>query len=193
MGLTESTMLGLGTPAPEFLLPDALSGHTISLGEFAGKKGLLVMFLCPHCPFVKHIQPGLAALAKDYAGSALAMLAISSNDVAQYPEDGPDGLRQMAAELGFTFPYCFDESQETAKAYRAACTPDFFLFDGNNRLVYRGQFDASRPSNSAPVDGSDLRAAIEAVLSDRAVSEEQKPSIGCNIKWKLGNEPAYAG
>jgi thiol-disulfide isomerase/thioredoxin len=190
MGLTESTMLGLGTPAPEFELPDALSGHTITLSEFAGKKGLLVMFLCPHCPFVKHIQPGLAELAKDYAGSPLALLAISSNDVAQYPEDGPDGLRQMAAELGFDFPYCFDESQETAKAYRAACTPDFFLFDGGHRLVYRGQFDDSRPSNSAPVNGSDLRAAIEAVLADRPVDAEQKPSIGCNIKWKPGNEPA---
>ena len=192
MGLTESTMLGLGTPAPEFQLPDARSGHTITLGEFSGNQGLLVMFLCPHCPFVKHIQPGLAALAKDYAGSPLAMVAISSNDVAQYPEDGPDGLRQMAADLGFGFPYCFDESQETAKAYRAACTPDFFLFDTSHRLVYRGQFDASRPGNSAPIDGSDLRAAIEAMLSGRPVNAEQKPSIGCNIKWKPGNEPPYA-
>ncbi len=192
MGLTESTMLGLGTPAPEFQLPDAVTGHAITLGEFAGKQGLLVMFLCPHCPFVKHIQPGLAALAKDYAGSPLAMLAISSNDVAQFPEDGPDGLRQMAADLGFDFPYCFDESQETARAYSAACTPDFFLFDRGHRLVYRGQFDASRPSNAEPIDGSDLRAAIEAVLSDRPVNEQQKPSIGCNIKWKPGNEPEYA-
>jgi thiol-disulfide isomerase/thioredoxin len=192
MGLTESTMPGLGTPAPEFELPDAMSGHTITLREFAGKKGLLVMFLCPHCPFVKHIQPGLAALAKDYSDSPLGMLAISSNDVAQYPEDGPDGLRQMGLALGFDFPYCFDESQETAKAFGAACTPDFFLFDDSRRLVYRGQLDGSRPGNSAPVDGSDLRAAIEALLSDRPGNAEQKPSIGCNIKWKPGHEPAYA-
>jgi len=190
MALTESTMLALATPAPDFQLPDTVSGQTISLGNFAGGKGLLVMFLCPHCPFVKHIQPGLAALAKDYARSPIGIVAISSNDVAQYPEDGPDGLRQMAHDLGFEFPYCFDESQEVAKAYGAACTPDFFLFDAGLRLVYRGQFDASRPTNSVAVDGRDLRAAMDAVLAGRAVSAEQKPSIGCNIKWKPGNEPA---
>ncbi|HLK69971.1 MAG TPA: thioredoxin family protein [Bryobacteraceae bacterium] len=192
MPLAESTMLALGTPAPDFGLPDAVSGKPISLGSFAGRKGLVVMFLCPHCPFVKHIEPGLAALAKDYASSELAMVAISSNDVEQFPEDGPEGLREMAAKLGFGFPYCYDESQAIAKAYGAACTPDFFLFDGDHRLVYRGQFDASRPSNQVPVDGRDLRAAMDAVLSGRPVSIEQKASIGCNIKWKPGNEPAYA-
>jgi thiol-disulfide isomerase/thioredoxin len=191
MPLAESTMLTLGIPAPEFQLPDSVSGRTVSLSDFAGKKGLLVMFLCPHCPFVKHIQPGLAALAKDYAHSAMGMVAISSNDVAQYPEDGPEGLRQMAAELGFDFPYCYDEAQEAARAYRASCTPDFFLFDAGHRLVYRGQLDGSRPSNAVANDGSDLRAAMEALLRGHAVSAEQRPSIGCNIKWKPGNEPDY--
>lgn len=184
-------MLELGTPAPDFSLPDAVSGKTISPATFAGGKGLLVMFLCPHCPYVKHIQQGLAALLREYAGKPLGIVAISSNDVAQYPQDGPDGLRAMAAELGFAFPYCYDESQETAKAYRAACTPDFFLFDAGRKLVYRGQLDSSRPSNGIPVTGGDLRAALDAVLAGRPVSAEQKPSIGCNIKWKPGNEPGY--
>ena len=191
MAATESTMVGLETPAPAFELPDATSGRTISLDDFTGKKGLLVMFLCPHCPYVKHIQSGLAKLAEDYAGSTLGLVAISSNDVTQYPEDGPEGLRQMAAELGFEFPYCYDESQAVAKSYSAACTPDFFLFDGQRTLVYRGQFDDSRPSNPVPVTGADLRAAIDAVLEGRTVDGQQKPSIGCNIKWKPGNEPAY--
>jgi len=191
MAATESTMLGLGTTAPDFELPDVVSGKTISLATFAGAKGLVVMFLCPHCPYVKHIQQGIAALAKDYAGAALGIVAISSNDVAQYPEDGPEGLRQMARDLGFDFPYCYDEPQETAKAYTAACTPDFFLFDGDRRLAYRGQFDESRRTNLVPVTGADLRAAIDAVLAARPVSPRQKPSIGCNIKWKPGNEPRY--
>jgi len=191
MAATESTMLGLGTTAPDFELPDVVSGKTISLATFAGAKGLVVMFLCPHCPYVKHIQQGIAALAKDYAGAALGIVAISSNDVAQYPEDGPEGLRQMARDLGFDFPYCYDEPQETAKAYTAACTPDFFLFDGDRRLAYRGQFDESRRTNLVPVTGVDLRAAIDAVLAARPVSPRQKPSIGCNIKWKPGNEPRY--
>ncbi len=184
MAATESTMVGLGTPAPDFHLPDVVSGKTISLDTFAGSKGLLVMFICPHCPYVKHIQATLARLANEYVGTPLAMVAISSNDAQQYPEDGPDGLRKQAQELGFRFPYCYDESQETAKAYDAACTPDFFLYDQSRRLVYRGQFDDSRPKNTAPVTGADLRAAIEAVLAGRPVSEKQKPSIGCNIKWK---------
>jgi len=191
MAAVESIMLELGTPAPDFSLPDVVSGKTVSLANFAGKRGLLVMFLCPHCPYVKHVQAGLAALLKEYAAAPLGVVAISSNDVAQYPEDSPDGLRAMASALGFDFPYCYDESQATAKAYRAACTPDFFLFDASRTLAYRGQMDSSRPGNNIPVTGSDLRAAIDAVLAGRAVSAEQKPSIGCNIKWKPGNEPGY--
>ena len=167
------------------------SGNTISLASFAGSKGLLVMFLCPHCPYVKHVQSALAALLKEYTGAPLGMVAISPNDVAQFPEDGPDGLRAQAAELGFDFPYCYDESQVAAKAYRAACTPDFFLFDASRALVYRGQMDSSRPKNDTPVTGSDLRAALDAVLAGRAVNPVQRPSIGCNIKWKRGNEPGY--
>jgi peroxiredoxin len=191
MAVTESTMLGLGTPAPAFELPDTVSGRTIRLDSFAGSKGLLVMFLCPHCPYVKHIREGLAALAKDYAASPVRMVAISSNDAVLYPQDGPEGLRKMAGELGFQFPFCFDESQEVAKAYKAACTPDFFLFDGGLRLVYRGQFDDSRPGNPIPVTGGDLRAAMDAVAEGREVNPRQKPGIGCNIKWKAGNEPEY--
>jgi thiol-disulfide isomerase/thioredoxin len=191
MSVTESTMLGLGTSAPAFDLPDTVSGRNIRLDSFPGKKGLLVMFLCPHCPYVKHIHSGLAALAEDYAGSELGMVAISSNDAGTHPDDGPDGLRQMARKLGFQFPFCYDETQETAKAYQAACTPDFFLFDGDRRLVYRGQFDDSRPSNALPVTGADLRAAIDAVLAGRSVGSQQRPSIGCNIKWKPGNAPEY--
>jgi len=190
MAATESTMLALGTQAPAFQLPDAVSGKTVSLDRFDGRNALLVIFLCPHCPYVKHVQQGLAAMAKDYAATPLGIVAISSNDVEQFPEDGPDGLRQMAAELGFDFPVCYDESQESAKQYHAACTPDFFLFDDARKLVYRGQFDSSRPGNGVPVTGGDLRAAIDAVLAGQPVAVEQKPSIGCNIKWKPGNEPA---
>ncbi|HUI55675.1 MAG TPA: thioredoxin family protein [Bryobacteraceae bacterium] len=191
MAAVESTMLELGTPAPDFSLPDVVSGKTISLAAFAGKRGLLVMFLCPHCPYVKHVQAGLAALLKEYAAAPLGIVAISSNDVAQYPDDSPDGLRAMASALRIDFPYCYDETQAAAKAYRAACTPDFFLFDASRKLVYRGQMDASRPGNDIPVTGSDLRAAIDAVLAGRTVSPDQKPSIGCNIKWKPGNDPRY--
>jgi len=190
MAATESTMLGLGTAAPDFDLPDVVSGRQVRLDSFT-RKGLLVMFLCRHCPFVKHIAPGLAALAKDYAGKELDIVAVSSNDASLYPEDAPDGLRLMARELGFWFPYCYDEMQQTAKAYQAACTPDFFLFDAGHHLIYRGQFDGARPGNGVPVTGGDLRAAIDAVLAGRAVSPEQKPSIGCNIKWKSGNAPSY--
>ncbi len=190
MARTESTMLGLGTAAPDFALTDVVSNREVRLASFT-KKGLLVMFLCRHCPFVQHIGPGLAALAKDYAGTELDIVAISANDAGQYPDDGPDGLRLMARELGFWFPYCHDETQRVAKAYQAACTPDFFLFDAGRKLVYRGQFDDARPGNGVPVTGSDLRAAIDATLAGRAAASQQKPSIGCNIKWKPGNAPSY--
>lgn len=191
MAAVESTMLSLGTAAPDFSLPDAVSGKTISLASFKGSKGLLVMFLCPHCPYVKHVQSTLAAVLKEYTGAPLGIVAISSNDAAQFPEDGPGGLRGQAAELGFDFPYCYDESQAVAQAYRAACTPDFFLFDEARALVYRGQLDGSRPKNDTPVTGGDLRAALDAVLAGRTVNPSQRPSIGCNIKWKKGNEPSY--
>jgi thiol-disulfide isomerase/thioredoxin len=191
MAATESTMLELGTAAPDFALPDVVSGNTISLASFAGTKGLLVMFICPHCPYVKHIQSKLAAMLNEYAGDPLGIVAIGSNDAVQFPEDGPAGLRGQAAELGFRFPYCHDESQSAAQAYRAACTPDFFLFDGDRKLVYRGQMDSARPKNDTPVTGSDLRAAIDAVLAGRPVDSHQRPSLGCNIKWKKGNEPKY--
>lgn len=193
MALTASTMLPLGTQAPDFLLPDVVSRESISLSTFAGKKALLVMFICQHCPFVKHIKAELAKLGQDYLNSDLGIVAISANDAQNYPNDAPESLRAMATELSFQFPLCFDESQETAKAYTAACTPDFFLFNAHRQLVYRGQFDESRPSNGKPVTGADLRAAIETVLAGKPVEGEQKPSIGCNIKWKPGNEPSYFG
>lgn len=189
---TPSTMVTLGTPSPDFELPDVVTGKTISLQTFAGKKGLLFMFISRHCPFVKHIQKELAQIGKDYANSPIGILAICANDVENYPDDAPDKLKDMAEELEFTFPYCYDESQRVSQAYSAACTPDFFLFDQHRKLVYRGQLDASRPGNDKPVDGKDLRAAIDSVLAGNQVSADQKPSIGCNIKWKAGNEPAYA-
>jgi peroxiredoxin len=191
MALTASTMLSLGTQAPDFQLPDVVSGQTISLSTFAQKKALLVMFICRHCPFVKHVKKELAQLGKDYINKGLGIVAISTNDAKNYPDDAPELLKAMAIELDFNFPFCYDESQETAKAYTAACTPDFFLFDAKQQLVYRGQLDESRPSNGKPVTGADLRAAIDAVLADKPVAGEQKPSIGCNIKWKPGNEPTY--
>ncbi len=193
MVLTASTMLPLGTKAPEFHLPEVVSGENISLANFADKKALLVMFICRHCPFVKHIQTELANLGKDYFNSDLGIVAISANDAQNYPNDAPESLKEMSTELGFKFPFCYDETQETAQAYTAACTPDFFLFDQERKLVYRGQLDDSRPSNNKPVTGADLRAAIEAVLVDQAVTSEQIPSVGCNIKWKPGNEPNYFG
>lgn len=193
MALTASTMLSLGTKAPHFQLPDVVSGNAISLSTFAGKKALLVMFICKHCPFVKHVQVELANLGKDYISRDVGIVAISSNDVNNYPDDAPEQLKAIAQELNFTFPLCYDESQETAKAYTAACTPDFFLFDAEQKLVYRGQLDDSRPSNGKPVTGEDLRAALDAVLAGQSVNSEQKPSIGCNIKWKPGNEPSYYG
>jgi peroxiredoxin len=190
---TLSTMLPLGTKALDFSLKDAVSGKMISLETFAYKKALLVMFICVHCPFVKHLQEALATIGKDYVEKGLGIVAISSNDIINYPDDAPEKMKLMAETLGFNFPFCYDESQEVAKAYTAACTPDFFLFNRENILVYRGQFDDSRPGNDVPVTGEDLRRAIEGVLKDESLDTEQKPSIGCNIKWKAGNEPPYFG
>jgi peroxiredoxin len=182
-------MLPLGTAAPDFQLPD-VNGKTVSLADFTGKP-LLVMFICNHCPFVKHIRAGLAQLGRDYASRGMAIAAISSNDVENYPQDGPDKMKVEAKDAGYNFPYLCDATQAIAKAYRAACTPDFYLFDKEHRLVYRGQFDDSRPGNGVPVTGKDLRAALDAVLAAKPVLANQKPSIGCNIKWKSGNEPDY--
>jgi peroxiredoxin len=191
MAATASTMLKLGTKAPEFALPDVVSGNTVSLASFEGKRALLVMFICHHCPFVKHIQSELAQLGRDYAAKGVGIVAISSNDPAVSADDSPEGLRRMATEWGFNFPVCYDEAQSVAKSYAAACTPDFYLFDRDHKLVYRGQLDDSRPSNGKPVTGADLRAAIDAVLAGRPVDQDQRASLGCNIKWKPGNEPAY--
>lgn len=191
MAMTASTMLSLGTPAPAFQLPDVVSGETISLETFAGKQALLVMFICQHCPFVKHVKAELGKLGQDYQDKNVGIVAISANDVANYPNDSPEHLKAMAAESGFAFPVCYDESQEVAKAYTAACTPDFFLFDGDRHLIYRGQLDDSRPGNNKPVDGRDLRAALDAVLANQPINSDQKPSIGCNIKWKPGKAPSY--
>lgn len=198
MSLTASTMLPLGTKAPDFSLVDVVSQNKISLANFADKKALLVMFICRHCPFVKHVQTELAKIGNDYCQSGLSqsdlgIIAISANDVKNYPDDAPDKLKQMVTELGFNFPLCYDESQEVSKAYTAACTPDFFLFDADLKLAYRGQLDDSRPSNDKPVTGEDLRTAIDTVLAGKPVTGDQKPSIGCNIKWKQGNEPNYFG
>ena len=185
-------MLALGTAAPRFALRDAVSGRTVKLDEFVSSGALLVAFICNHCPFVKHILDGFVAFARDFAPRGLAIVAISSNDVASYPADAPEEMKRVAESKGFVFPYLYDESQEVAKAYQAVCTPDFFLFDRERRLVYRGQFDRSRPSSAIPVTGSDLRAAAEAVLSGRPISKEQTPSVGCSIKWKPGQEPDWA-
>jgi len=185
MALTESTMeLELGAQAPDFALADVVSGKTVRRDDFRGQKALLVMFICTHCPYVKHIENGLAALGMDYDGEPVSIVAISSNDAVHYPDDNPAGLKRQAQTLGFRFPYLYDETQAVAKSYHAACTPDFFLFDGNFRLVYRGQFDASRPGNSVSVTGESLRSAIDAVLAGRDPAKDQRPSIGCNIKWK---------
>ncbi len=193
MARTPSVMLPLGTKAPLFSLPDSVSGKMISLNDFQGKKGLLVIFLCQHCPFVKHVKTQLAKIGQDYIPQDLGIVAISANDVENYPDDSPANLKLMAEEEGFNFPVCYDESQEVAKIYQAACTPDYYLFDAEFKLVYRGQLDDSRPSLDIPVTGKDLRTAIECLLAGKAISEEQKPSLGCNIKWKKGNEPAYYG
>jgi peroxiredoxin len=192
MARTPSTMLPLGTKAPDFALVN-VDGKTVSLADFRGAPALLVVFMCNHCPFVKHLAAALAQFADEYMQKKVAVVGINSNDVANYPADSPEQMVHEAEDRGYTFPYLYDETQEVAKAYRAACTPDFFLFDRDQRLVYRGQFDSSRPDNGKPITGADLREAVDAVLAGRKPSEDQKPSIGCNIKWKPGNEPDYFG
>jgi peroxiredoxin len=184
MARTESTMLALGTPAPDFSLPDVVSGKTVDLQSTVGEKGLLVMFICRHCPFVKHLEKALAQLGRDYDGKGIGMVAVSSNDAVNHPDDAPESLAEQAREVGFAFPYLYDETQETARAYDAVCTPDFFLFNSDRKLVYRGQFDESRPGNDVPVTGRDLRDAMDALLTGKPIHAAQKPSLGCNIKWK---------
>jgi peroxiredoxin len=193
MVMVESTMLPLGTAAPAFELTDVVSGETITLETFAEAKALLVMFICRHCPFVKHVEHELARIGQDYGPKGVGIVAISANSLQTHPQDGPEFLKTQAQEVGFTFPYCFDESQAVAKAYTAACTPDFFVFDQGKRLVYRGQLDDSRPSNGKPVTGADLRTALDGVLAGHSLPNEQAPSVGCNIKWTPGNAPPYFG
>ena len=184
-----STMTPLGSAAPDFALPDVTSGRIVRLADHERARALLVMFICRHCPYVRHVRPELVRLAADHAGTGLAIVAISANDPAAYPEDAPESLAEEAREAGYPFPYLFDETQEVAAAYGAACTPDFFLYDEGRRLAYRGQLDGSRPGNGVPLTGEDLRAAIEAVLEGRPAAEDQRPSVGCGIKWREGNEP----
>jgi len=184
MAATESNMMPLGTKAPEFNLPDTVSGKNKSLKELKSDKATVVMFICNHCPFVKHVQTGLVKLANDYFPKGISFVAISSNDVAAYPDDSPEQMKQVAKQFSFPFPYLYDESQKIARAYGAACTPDFYIFDKDLRCVYRGQMDDSRPSNDIPVTGKDIRVALDSILAGTPVSEDQKPSIGCNIKWK---------
>ena len=190
MVLTPSTMLSLGTTAPDFSLSN-INGTTVSLSDFADAPALLVIFMCNHCPYVKHVADGLAKLADEYQQRGVAVVGINSNDVANYPDDSPDKMAEEAKSRGYSFTYLYDETQEVAHAYRAACTPDFYVFDKDRTLVYRGQMDASRPESDIPVTGTDLRAALDAVLAGKSVAEDQTPSIGCNIKWKSGNEPDY--
>jgi peroxiredoxin len=191
MALTPSTMLPLGTPAPAFRLPDT-DGKLVSLDDFRDAPALLVGFICNHCPYVKHIRHELAKLAREYQQKGVAVVGINSNDAVNYPDDRPEMMAREKAEVGYTFPYLYDETQAVARAYRAACTPDFYVFDKDRKLVYRGQFDGSRPGNQTPVTGKDLRAALDAVLAGRPVGDDQRPSMGCNIKWRRGNEPEYA-
>jgi peroxiredoxin len=192
MARTPSTMLPLGTQAPDFKLMN-VDGHEVALADFAGKPALLVMFMCNHCPFVIHVAEELARLSSEYMARGVAVVGINANDTATHPADSPERMVAEAEERGYQFPYLFDETQEVAKAYRAACTPDFFLFDRDRKLVYRGQLDDSRPGNGVPVTGKDLRAALDAVLAGKKPAEEQRASLGCNIKWKAGNEPEYFG
>ncbi len=193
MAAVNSTMLELGTEAPDFSLPDTISGRNYNLDGFKGNKALLVMFICNHCPYVKLIKESLVEYASDYMDKGVGIVAISSNDVEKYPEDAPEKMKEDAETYGYPFPYLYDESQEIAKKYKAACTPDFFLFDENMKLVYRGQFDSARPGNDVKPTGKDLRDATEKVLSGEQVSDDQTPSMGCNIKWKKGNQPGYFG
>jgi peroxiredoxin len=190
MALTPSTMLPLGTVAPGFQLPDT-DGKTMSLEDFKGSPALLIAFICNHCPYVKHVRHELARLGKEYQGKGAAVVAISSNDVTTHPDDSPKMMAREKAEVGYTFPYLYDETQQVALAYKAACTPDFYVFDKDQKLVYRGQLDGSRPGNPIPLNGKDLRSALDAVLAGEPVSDNQWPSMGCNIKWKRGNEPRY--
>lgn len=192
MARTASTMLPLGTKAPDFSLVN-VDGRTVTLDSLRSAPALLVAFICNHCPYVKHVAPAFAELAREYQAKGVAVVAISANDVSNYPADSPEQMVREAEEQGYTFPYLYDETQDVAKAYAAACTPDFYVFDKNRKLVYRGQMDSSRPDSGIPVTGHDLRAALDAVLAGKPVSAEQKPSIGCNIKWKVGSEPAYFG
>ena len=187
---TPSTMLDLGTPLPSFSLPD-FNGKVVSDADFKGSKALLVAFICEHCPFVRHVRSEFARFAKEYEAKGLNVVAIMSNSIEEFPQDGPEGMKKEAQEAGYVFPYLFDKDQSVAKLFKAACTPDLFLFDSHRRLAYRGQFDGSRPKNNVPVNGADLRAAADAVLAGKAPSETQRPSMGCNIKWYPGNEPAY--
>ncbi|MBI4398228.1 MAG: thioredoxin family protein [Candidatus Omnitrophica bacterium] len=192
MALTPSTMLELNTQAPDFSLPDVTAkGKTVSLKDFSEKKALLVMFVSVHCPYVQHIKHALARLTGEYKNKDIAFIAVGSNDIERYPDDAPAELEKMARQLQFSFPVCYDETQCVAKSYTAACTPDFFLFDSNRKLIYRGRFDETRPESGRPATGKDLRAAIDAVLASEPAIQEQKPSVGCNIKWKPGNEPDY--
>ncbi|HWB89010.1 MAG TPA: thioredoxin family protein [Acidimicrobiia bacterium] len=188
-----STMLALGTQAPDFSLPDTVTARTVSLFDYDDKTGVLVMFICNHCPYVKHVRDELARLGKDYQDSGIGIVAISSNDPTDYPEDSPEAMKAEAEQFGYVFPYLFDEDQAVAAAYTAMCTPDFFLFGPERTLVYRGRLDDSRPNSGVPVTGQDLRAAMEAVLAGEAVSEEQYASMGCSIKWKDGNQPVHLG
>lgn len=193
MVLTYSTMLSLGTKAPEFTLKDVVNGKEYSDKSFDDKKLMLVIFMCKHCPYIVHIENELAKFSHDYASKDIGVIGISSNDAEAYPEDSPEKLKEYAQRMNFAFPLCYDETQDVAKRYTAACTPDFFLFDRERKLIYRGQFDDSRRGNSEPINGKDLRAAVDAALADNPISEDQKPSTGCNIKWKAGNEPSYFG
>ena len=193
MARTESRMIDLGTRAPDFSLPDPSTGKTVSLDDFPQAKGYVIAFICNHCPFVQLIRHEFARFGREYTDKGLAVIAINSNDADNFPEDSPEKMQDDARRFGYTFPYLFDETQEVAKAYDAACTPDFYLFDADRKLVYRGQFDDARPGSDAPVTGADLRAASDALLAGRPAPEPQKASLGCNIKWRPGNEPAYYG
>lgn len=191
MAISSTMELPIGAKAPDFSFPN-IDGKIISLKNFADAPTLLVLFICNHCPYVQHLREHLAQLVKEYQAEGVAVVGINSNDVERYPDDAPDKMAEVAKRYGFTFPYLLDESQEVAKAYRAACTPDFFLFDKERKLIYRGQYDDSRPNNNIPVTGKDLRTALDAALADRPVPQDQVPSLGCGIKWKPGNEPDYA-